>query len=302
METWLSFDGYLLEHQLQVLADSSIQSCGLWRASYTEEDRIARKILNNWFAENDFSSVYTDPVGNQYGHLNGQLGKGKTVLIGSHFDTVKNAGMYDGTVGILLGTYAVGALFHRFGLPKLNVEVGAFVEEEGSRFPAVSYLGSRAVNGQFSREELKYTDEAGISLEKAATAAGYPIHRFSSAVRNDLLCYIEPHIEQGGILEHFGVQVGIVEAITGFALLTIHVFGQADHAGTTPMLMRHDALQAAADIIHRLPTLIPKSHPNDTITVGSIFAEPGSSNVVPQLVRFTIDIRPTDSDLLECTM
>ena len=293
------FDGTMLERRLQALAACSSHPWGLWRAAYTREDAAAREILNQWFAEEGFTSARTDCVGNQYGLLRGTSGEPGVILIGSHLDTVKNAGMYDGAVGILLGICAAGALTKCFGPPRRSVEVGAFVEEEGSRFPAASYLGSRAINGLFSSRELDLTDDRGISLAQAAAAAGYPITRFSSAVRDDLICYIEPHIEQGRVLEQSRTQIGLVEAITGFALMTATVSGRADHAGTTPMSMRHDALLASAGMISKLSGLLSTQRMSDTITAGSISAQPGNSNVVPGRVEFTVDIRSTSAAELE---
>lgn len=299
MDNLPSFDGAMLERRLQDLSACSAHPWGLWRAAYTQEDAAAKEILSRWFTEEGFTSTRTDCVGNQYGLLQGTSKKPGTILIGSHLDTVKNAGIYDGTVGILLGICAAGALAKHFGPPKRNVEVGAFVEEEGSRFPAASYLGSRAINGSFSAQELELTDDQGVSLAQAAAAAGYPIERFPSAVRNDLICYIEPHIEQGCVLDRTQTQIGLVEAITGFTLLTATVSGRADHAGTTPMTMRHDALLAASGMISRMPDLLSSQQSSDTITVGSISAQPGSSNVVPDCVEFTVDVRSTSAERLD---
>lgn len=298
MKDFLTFDGNFLENKLKLLAQSSMQACGLWRASYTKEDLVAKEILKGWFTENGFISVYTDPVGNQYGCLRSRQGQSGTILVGSHLDTVKNGGMYDGAAGILLGIYAVSALLQYLGPPKRNVEVAAFVEEEGSRFLTASYLGSRAVNGLMSSGDLTAADESGVTLKCAAAAAGYPIQNFSEAVRDDLLYYIEPHIEQGSVLERSNTQVGIVEAITGFTLLTVNISGRADHAGTTYMPVRRDALLTAARIISQLPGLVSKESLSDTITVGSISVKPGNSNVVPQSASFTIDIRSTDMERL----
>ena len=299
MEQLPAFDGAMLEGRLRELAGCSALAGGLWRAAYTREDAQARALLRRWFAEEGFSSARTDSVGNQYGRLQGSDGSPGCVLVGSHLDTVKDGGMYDGAVGILLGICAAGALARRFGPPRRSVEVGAFVEEEGSRFPAASYLGSRAINGLFSARELALTDDQGISLEQAAREAGFPIGQFSQAARTDLLCYIEPHIEQGRVLEQTHVDIGLVEAITGFALIEVQVHGRADHAGTTPMTMRQDAMLAAAGMISGLPGLLSPGRSGDTITVGAISAQPGNSNVVAGQVCFTVDLRSTSAAELE---
>ena len=178
MDNLPSFDGAMLERRLQDLSACSAHPWGLWRAAYTQEDAAAKEILSRWFTEEGFTSTRTDCVGNQYGLLQGTSKESGTILIGSHLDTVKNAGIYDGTVGILLGICAAGALAKHFGPPKRNVEVGAFVEEEGSRFPAASYLGSRAINGSFSAQELELTDDQGVSLAQAAAAAAIPSSAF----------------------------------------------------------------------------------------------------------------------------
>lgn len=295
MDFPLFFDGAEIEARLCELAEASRQNGALWRASYTVEDARARALLGMWLNARGFSTR-RDAAGNQYARLEGSAG-GKTVLVGSHLDTVRDAGIYDGAAGIVLGMFALEALHRRFGAPRRPVELVAMQEEEGSRFPAASYFGSRAINGLVGKDELCLADDAGVTLAQALEAAGFPPQRLPEAVRHDLHCYIEPHIEQGGVLEQTGAQLGIVRAITGMALLTVRVEGRPDHAGTTPMDMRRDALHAACAMICTLPGLV-RGDLGDTVTVGTLSLAPGSSNVVPGAVTFSVDVRSADEKRL----
>jgi allantoate deiminase len=210
------------------------------------------------------------------------------LLIGSHIDTVPNAGAFDGPLGVLLGI----ALLEQLDGQRLPfaIELVAFSEEEGVRF-ATPFIGSCAVVGSFDEDFLNRRDANGISIRKAIQDFGLDPAQLSAAqLGDDVLAYIEFHIEQGPVLESLSLPLAAVEAIVGQTRLALTFVGQANHAGTTPMNARHDALSAAAEWI-----VAVESESNRfaglVATVGSIQAYPGAANVIPGEVRLTLDVR-----------
>ena len=219
-------------------------------------------------------------------------------MVGSHLDTVKNGGEYDGLYGVLAGIYAVEASVRQSGRPKKTVQIIGFMEEEGSRF-FNGYIGSRALAGTLSEADFLELDENGISLSEAMKNAGLPPANWRSAVRSDIESYYEIHIEQGPVLEASGHQVGLVTSINGLVVLRVSVFGRQDHAGTTPMHLRKDALLQASKLIARMDCWAEEVEGSPTVTVGEMKVKPGSSNVVPDLVEFSVDIRSDRSQAIE---
>ncbi len=210
------------------------------------------------------------------------------ILIGSHLDTVPNAGAFDGILGVIL---AIGLVKSLDGsqLP-FAIEVIGFSEEEGVRF-GIPFIGSRALVGRVDEELLGRKDERGISVRKAIQDFGLnPNEIPRAALRDDVLGYIEFHIEQGPVLENLGWPLGIVEAIVGQNRLEFTFYGQSNHAGTTPMNLRHDALAAAAEWIVAVESLARRA-PGIVATVGFVEAKPGAMNVIAGEVRTTLDIR-----------
>ncbi len=288
-------DGQAIQRRLMELSRHSVLKDRLWRPSYTPQEAEVRRQLSGWFAQAGLQPR-TDAVGNLYGHAGGA--GAKTVLVGSHIDTVKDAGAYDGCAGVLCGMAALQALLAQYGPPRVPVELIAMLEEEGSRFSDASFWGSRALTGQTSRDMLSCRDEDGISLARAMEEAGFDPAKIDTARREDLACYLELHIEQGPILEHRGVQLGIVDSITGIGILRVEITGRANHAGTTPMDLRLDALQAGAKLVLQLPELA-RVFPNATATAGSFQVLPGSANVVPGQVTMLIDFRAARQEDLD---
>jgi allantoate deiminase len=233
--------------------------------------------------------VRRDAIGNLIGHYPGSSDDTSIFLIGSHLDTVPNAGKFDGVLGVLLGLAAVQALDGR-RLP-FSVEVIAFSEEEGVRF-GTPYLGSRATAGRFEPALLELTDGAGVTLAQAIRSFGLDPGGTATAAyrRGQVLGYLEAHIEQGPILESLGIAVGVVEAIVGQGRLWLRFDGKAGHAGTLPMELRQDALAAAAEFVVAVEQLA-RSTDGLRATVGSLSVLPGAVNVVPGSVRLSLDIR-----------
>ena len=237
-------------------------------------------------------TVSVDAVGNLRGFYPGTPLGAPRILMGSHLDTVSNAGAYDGILGVVL---AVGLVESLDGLQlPFGIEVAGFSEEEGVRF-GVPFSGSRALVGRVDEELLCRKDEQGISVRKAIQDFGLNPNEISkAALSDDVLGYIEFHIEQGPVLENLGRPLGVVEAIVGQNRLEFTFSGQANHAGTTPMNLRHDALSAGAEWILAVETLAQRT-PGIVATVGFVEAKPGATNVIAGEMRATLDIRhPSD--------
>jgi len=211
-------------------------------------------------------------------------------LVGSHLDTVKNGGKYDGACGVISALAAVKKLIKRGIKVKKSIEVVALVEEEGSRYE-IGYVGSRAMIGALTQDDLKETDTDGISLSKAMENAGYDPRLIHEAARSDIAAYIELHIEQGPVLDLSNAKVGIVENITGLFSWMIEIKGTQNHAGTTPMAVRKDPVCVAAQFICDLTEQAKLISNTATVTVGKIQAFPGVSNVIADRVQLTVDIR-----------
>jgi allantoate deiminase len=233
--------------------------------------------------------VRRDAIGNLIGHYPGAEARASIFLIGSHVDSVPNAGKYDGVLGVMLGIAAVEALEGR-RLP-FAVEVLAFSEEEGIRF-RTPYLGSRAVCGRFDSALLDLTDDAGVSLAAAIRDFGLDPAEIPNAAyaADQVLGYLEAHIEQGPILENLDLPIGVVEAIIGQSRLWVRFHGKAGHAGTLPMELRHDALAAAAEFVVQVEACA-RTTEGLLATVGTVAVEPGAVNVVPGLARLSLDVR-----------
>lgn len=237
-----------------------------------------------------------DAVGNVVGRLEGARPGAPAIMLGSHVDTVVDAGRFDGTLGVLAGLEVVEALRGAGEVLPVALEVIAFGDEEGVRFPS-TLTGSRAVAGTIDPAALDVRDAQGVSVREALVAAGADPARLAGAARRpgEVLAYLEAHIEQGPVLEAEGLPVGVVTAINGATRLRIEVTGLAGHAGTVPMALRQDALAAAAEMVLAVESRAAAT-PDLVATVGRIEAVPGAVNVIPGSVRFTLDIRsPEDA-------
>jgi allantoate deiminase len=274
-----------------------------------EEDRLTRRYgmptlratqdaVATWMEEAGMTT-WRDAVGNLIGRYQADRENAKTFLLGSHLDSVRDAGAFDGPLGVLVGVACVERL-HRRGIRfPFNLEVVAFADEEGLRFHS-SYLGSRALAGTLDDETLALVDSDGISVREAMGEFGGDPHNLNSAKRDpdSLLGYCEVHIEQGPRLEEEDLPVGIVTGITSQSRVSLTFNGIAGHAGTVPMDLRYDALCAAAEFILAAETTA-KTVPGLVATVGEIKAEPGASNVIPGEVTLSLDVRHLDNNVRE---
>ncbi|MEG3129189.1 Zn-dependent hydrolase [Pantoea cypripedii] len=242
-----------------------------------------------------------DSAGNLIGTLQGTDPDAGTVVIGSHSDTVPGGGRFDGIAGVIAGLECVAAMSHAGYRPRHTLEIIDFLAEEPSEW-GVSCVGSRGISG-FLDEKLLATPHpvSGETLREAVRRMGGNPDQLS--VRNDITASFELHIEQGQILEHHAEDIGIVSGIVGILRLTLTLSGQAAHAGTTPMVMRQDALVAAANVIQRADSharsVLKTTDHHLTVTCGQIFASPNASNVVPGEVRLVFDIRSDNHALME---
>ena len=237
--------------------------------------------------------VHVDAAGNLRGLWQSQNASGKRLVMGSHIDTVPDAGAYDGVLGVVVALEWV-RIAKELKFP-INIEVIAFSEEEGVRF-GVPFIGSRAVAGRFDEDILEAKDSDGVTLEAAIRAFGLDPGLIGKAeLDKDAVGFVEVHIEQGPVLESESLSVALVTAIVGQTRLTFEFIGHANHAGTTPMRLRHDALAAAAEWIAKVETLALATD-GLVATVGKVVVEPNAGNVVPGAVKVSLDVRhATDS-------
>jgi len=243
--------------------------------------------IAHWMEHLDMQ-VRIDAAGNLRGFYAATQSHAPRLLLGSHLDTVPNAGAYDGVLGVVLAISLLEALDGR----KLayGIEVVGFSEEEGVRF-GVPFIGSRALVGRLDDELLKVQDARGISVQKAIEEFGLnPAQMPDACVTKEYLGYVEFHIEQGPVLEKLGLPIAVVDSIAGQTRLQMTFFGRGNHAGTTPMDLRHDSLAGAAEFISAVERLAGKIQ-GLVATVGQVEAKPGATNVIAARTRLTLDIR-----------
>ncbi|HAQ84424.1 MAG: Zn-dependent hydrolase [Bradyrhizobium sp. PARBB1] len=268
----------------------------LARIFLTEEHRKAADLILSWMREAGMSA-HLDAIGNVCGRYEGERPGLPALMLGSHYDTVRDAGRWDGPLGVITAIACVADLNRRGKRLPFAIEIVGFADEEGVRF-ASTLLGSRAVAGTFDESVLNTSDRAGISMRDALIAFGLdPDHIGKAArVRRELLGYVELHIEQGPVLEQKALPVGVVSAISGATRLAASLTGFAGHAGTVPMPLRRDALAGAAECIVAIEQFCRSDEAGLVGTVGYINAMPGATNVIPGKVSFTMDIR-SQSDM-----
>ena len=267
---------------------------GSTRLPFTDTDQTARNYLVSLMEEAGLT-VRIDAIGSVIGRLEGK--SPKTILVGSHYDSVCDGGKYDGAYGVMAGIEIGRALAQNQQAMDYSYEVIAFNDEEGVRFGS-GFLGSLSFVGGFDHDKLfTMADDNGITIAEAMTAQGFDPNRIKSALAplDTIITYLEIHVEQGPVLDTKGLDMGIVTSIVGQQRYTFEINGRADHAGTTPMNMRADALIVAAKAVLAAQNLATAFDPDGVATVGSLRVLPSSSNVVPKKVEFSLDIRSKDS-------
>jgi allantoate deiminase len=278
------------------LARHSELAGGLTRVFLSPENRAANELVLGWMREAGMQAGL-DAIGNVAGRYEGERPGLPCLMLGSHLDTVRDAGRYDGMLGVISAIECVAALNAQKKRLPFALEVLGFGDEEGVRF-GTTMLGSRALSGSLDLSVLKVTDSNGTSLEQAMREFGLDPAKISEVrrKRGDLLAYAELHIEQGPLLEAEGLPVGVVTAINGFSRLRVTLSGMAGHAGTVPMHLRRDALAAAAECVLAVERIAARDA-ELVGTVGRIEASPGAINVIPGKVAFTVDVRAPRDEL-----
>ena len=285
--------GRRLIDRLEALARFSDDADGLTRLYLSPSHKRAAQALTGWMREAGLD-VRMDAVGTVIGRYDGVAGDNRALLIGSHIDTVRNAGKYDGALGVLAALTAVEAFSRAGERLSFAIDVVAFGDEEGVRFPS-TLRGSRAISGTLDPATFDERDADGVSVREALVAFGCEPARLAEAAitRDAALGFLEIHIEQGPVLERADQPVGVVTAINGARRLIVVVEGTAGHAGTVPMAMRRDSLAAAAEMVLAVEC-IAIAAPDLVATVGVIDARPGAVNVIPGETQFTVDGRAPD--------
>jgi allantoate deiminase len=287
--------GEVIVRRINDLAAISEEGGSLTRIYLTTELREAADLILSWMREAGMSARL-DGIGNVCGRYEGDQPGAPCLMLGSHYDTVRDAGKWDGPLGVITAISCVADLNRRGKRLPFAIEVVGFADEEGVRF-ASTLLGSRAVAGTFDENVLNTRDRDGVSMRDALVQFGLDPDRIGAAARTrgELLAYIELHIEQGPVLEAQNLPVGVVTAIAGATRLAARLTGMAGHAGTVPMPLRRDALAGAAECIGAIEQFCRTDEGGLVGTVGHIQAKPGATNVIPGQVSFTIDMRaPTD--------
>jgi allantoate deiminase len=279
--------------RLDILGDLSDEADRLTRQFAGDAMRRANSAVEGWMRDAGMV-VRRDNIGNLRGRFEGSTRGAPTLMLGSHLDTVRDAGKYDGPLGVVIAVDAVQRLHDSGTRLPFAIEVIAFADEEGLRFSS-TYIGSRAVAGTLVAADLERTDSAGATMAGAIRAFGGDPARLADDKWRDgkLLGYCEVHIEQGPVLEARGLPVGIVSAIAGQARYRITFIGQAGHAGTVPMSSRRDALGAAAEFVLAVEA-DAGSHDGVVATIGQMMVRPGATNVIPGEVVLSLDIRHPD--------
>jgi allantoate deiminase len=288
----------LVMQRMDALARISEEEGKLTRTFASPAMREANNLVASWMIEAGMA-VRTDAIGNLIGHYAGATPEAKILLLGSHLDTVRDAGKFDGPLGVLVAIASVQRLNeHKRRLP-FAIEVVGFADEEGGRFHS-TYLGSRALAGTFKPEDLECTDSHGVILADAIREfGGDPTAiRWAKADPRQILGYVEVHIEQGPVLEQRNLAVGVVSAIAGQTRAKLSFVGQAGHAGTVPMELRRDALCAAAEFI-ALAEAAAHECAGLVATIGQLTVLPGASNVIPGEAHLTLDVRHSEDAVRE---
>ncbi|HEX3722076.1 MAG TPA: Zn-dependent hydrolase [Nitrolancea sp.] len=297
MDRQIVIDSAVVDHYISELAKFGAHGeTGVWRTVYSPEWVAAQDLVAAWMEEAGLD-VRRDAVGNVWGRLAGS-DPGKSIVSGSHIDSQRPGGRFDGALGVISALAAVRALREQCGTPRRTLEVVSLCEEEASRFPSSNFLGSRAITGALSPQDAdEMIGYDGQTLPQAMNAIGLDAARLPEAQRDDIDIFIELHIEQGPILEQAGVPVAVVTAINSIRHYVVELTGRSDHAGARPMDMRLDPMAGAAEItLGVIDSALRMGRPAVT-TIGRMNVEPGGPAIVPEKVTFTIDARHPDPEM-----
>ena len=281
--------GERADTMIRTLASISAEPNRLIRTYLSPEHRAAADLIAKWMRAAGLEAS-EDALGTVRGHWAGE-GK-KRLLIGSHIDTVIESGMFDGPLGVIAGILAAEYFAKADRKLPFGIDVLAFGDEEGVRFPA-TLASSMACAGQFDVERLQMVDREGTTLRDAITKFGHKVADIPAAAyrRDEAAAYVEVHIEQGPVLEVRNQPLGVVTAIAGQTYLNIELLGEAGHAGTVPMMMRRDALAGSAEVILLAERLARETNGEVVATVGHLRIPAAAANVIAGNVALIVDIR-----------
>lgn len=287
----------LQQHFEQMALIGKIGETGVCRPTLSSLEKEAFRLAAGWMEEAGMKT-HIDGFGNLIGCLEGSDPSLPVLMMGSHLDSQPYGGRFDGTAGVLAAIEAVMAMKENGIKPRRGIHVVSFADEEGWRFNK-GLFGSRGILGKLEEGELQRTDKDGITREQALRDFGLNPDRFADSIykKENIFCFLELHIEQGPVLDIAGKPVGIVTGISGPLWLTVRLKGMAGHAGSVPMPLRKDALLGAAKITTALHEIVSRDPGKPTIgTVGTMQVFPGSRNIIPEEVTFTIDLRDIDME------
>jgi len=273
---------------------------GTTRLPFTKEARDAVDHIKAMMVEAGLKTR-EDDAGNIFGVLEGSDPALPVLMTGSHFDTVVNGGNFDGLAGIMAGIETARLIRQSGTALKRSLVVAAFCDEEGMRF-GTGYFGSKAILGQVSQEDLhRYKDKDDVSIYQAMKAYGkVPEELYKAAWdTKNIAAFIEAHIEQGPVLYQSGKELGLVECIVGIQRYMVTVRGRSDHAGTTPMDMRIDAVEAASKVISKVPDWAREKGDGTVATTGFVKVLPGGMNIIAEEVQFSVDVRSRNNANIE---
>ena len=271
-------------HDLSQIGRNKVTG-GINRFSFTSEEQEAIELVTSYMKEAGMT-VNVDGVGNIIGTYGEES---ETIMLGSHIDTVPDGGKYDGALGVLAAIEIVQTIYEQQLPLSKKIEVVAFKDEEGTRF-GFGLIGSRAMAGLLTYEELQKRDASDISIQEAMKQFKLSPLPLEKVKRNDIQAYLEMHIEQGKVLENEELPVGVVVGIAAPLWLEVTVTGVSEHAGATPMSIRQDALTASSEMILAIEQML-NGTTDSVATVGKLSVEPNGVNVIPGRVTFTVDIR-----------
>ena len=290
-----------IETDLEALkAFTATPGDGCTRMPFTKETQDAAVYLKEIMADAGLE-VREDCVGNIFGTLKGSDPSLPCVMMGSHYDSVYNGGDYDGIAGVICAIETARILQEEGIQLQRDFVAAAFMDEEGCRF-GTGYFGSKSMLGQMTLEECKYyTDKDHISVYDAMTSYGLVPEELGNAAweKDSIGCFIEPHIEQGPVLDAKGLELGLVDCIVGIQRYVVTVNGRADHAGTTPMHMRKDAVLIASRVVSEIADMAREKGEGTVATVGYMNTMAGAMNIIADCVEFSIDIRSGSQENLD---
>lgn len=273
------------QHIIELSAFGKNPEGGVSRVAFSQADLDGREYVNTLMVQAGLQ-VRVDPAGNMIGYREGSEDL-PPIMLGSHIDSVPGGGNYDGDVGVISAIEVAQVLHDNAVTTRHPLEVVVFADEEGG------LTGSRGMSGQLSVEALSVVSHSGLTIGEGISQIGGDPKRLAEATRNpgEIAAYLELHIEQGATLDDEDIDIGVVTGIVGIKWWDITVNGMANHAGTTPMNKRHDALLSAAELIQAVNRVITQTPGNQVGTVGRIRAEPGAPNVIPGKVVMSLEIR-----------